>query len=276
MLLRLNRTNDAINDMMKATQLDDKNQEYFLLLGDAYFANGDIEHSYSTLQHALELNDKNVEAYLKLGEIAFYGRDYDRAMDNLSKVTAVEKDNRTALFMKGFIYKETGDTNNAIILFRKVCDLHPDYEPAFEELGTLYATHGNPMAVEYLSTAIRLEPQNTNALYSLAMYYQDKAEMDKAEEIYKQILDVNSNHKDAWHNRGYIELFHYNDYDLAIEYFTKAVQCDNLFKEAHANRGCAYELKGDKNNAEICYRSALEIDPQFQPAIEGLKRLGKR
>lgn len=275
-LMRMDRMNDAINNLLKATELDDDEVEYYMLLGDAYFANGDIEHSYSTIQRAIELDDKNSEAYLKLGEIAFYGRDYDRAMDNLSKVTATDKNNRTALFMKSFIYKETGDTSNAVVLMRKVCDLYPEYEPAFEELGTLYAEKLNPMAVEYLNTALKLEPQNTNALYCLAMYYQNKNDMDMAEELYKKILDIDAGHKNAWHNRGYIECFHYGDYDKAIEYYSKAIQCDNRFIEAHVNRGCAYELKGDKANAEICFRTAVEIDPSFTPANEGLKRLGKK
>lgn len=275
-LVRMGRNNEAINDLMKAIQMDDDEFDYYMLLGDAYFANGDIEHSYSTFEKALELDKDNTEAILKLGEISFYGRDYDRAMDHLSKVTAADKDNRTALFMKGFIYKETGDTSNALVLLRKVCDLYPDFEQAFETLGALYAEKNNPMAVEYLNTAIKLEPNNTNALYCLAMYYQEKNEMEQAEELYKRILDINANHQDAWHNRGYIEMFHYGDYDLAIEYLTKAIQINNQFIEAHVNRGCAYELKGDKQNAEICFRTALEIDPTFQPAIEGLKRLGKR
>lgn len=274
-LLKLGRVNEAIADLKQAVELEPKEISHLMTLGDAYFANGDVDHSYQVFQQAIDLDNHNTEAYLKLGEIAFYSRDYDRAMENLGKVTAVDKENRTAFFMKGFIYKETGDTNNAVFYFRKVCDLYPEYEPAFEELGTLYAIHKNPLAVEYLSTAIKLEPNNTNALYCLAMYYQDKQMMDEAEELYKQILDINANHKDAWHNRGWIELFYYNDYDLAIEYFTKAIQADNQFIEAHSNRACAYELKGDKNNAEICYKSALEIDPTFKPALDGMSRLKK-
>ena len=174
--------------------------------------------------------------------------------------------------MKGFIYKETGDTSNAIILLRKVCDLYPDYEPAFEELGMIYADHHDPLAVEYLNTALRLEPQNTNALYGLAMFYQDLNKLDKAEELYKQILNINNNHKEAWHNRGYIELFTYGNTDLAVEYLTRAIQCDSTFIEAWTNRGCAYELLGDKSSAHSDFNAALQLDHTFQPALDGFNR----
>lgn len=270
--LELERVNEAISDLTRAVSINGKNIEYHIALGDAYFANGDVEHSYKSLQKALELDPDNQEAYLKLGEIAYYSRDYDRAMENLGKVTAKDPQNRTALFMKGFIYKETGDTSNAIILLRKVCDLYPDYEPAFEELGILYADHRDPMALEYLNTALRIEPKNTNALYALAMYYQDANLVDKAEEYYKQILDINSSHKHAWHNRGYIQMFTYGDYEEAIEYMTRAIQCDSTFIEAWTNRGCAYELNGDIANAHQDFQTALNIDHTFEAAIDGFNR----
>lgn len=275
MLLSVGRVNDAISDLVKATQLDDDNLQYYLLLADAYFANGDVEHSYSTLSRVLELDKNNQEAILKQGEIAYYSRDYDRAMTSLSQVTATDPSNKTALTLKSFIYKEKGDTANAIVLLRKVCDLYPDYDLAYEELGVLYSVHHSPLAVEYLTAAVRINPQNVNAIYALAMFYQETGQMDAAEEAYKQLLDVDADNKDAWHNRGYIELFHYGDYPLAIEYMTRALQCDSLFVEAWVNRGCAYELSGDKANAEADFRTALRQQPDFQPALDGLARLGK-
>lgn len=271
--LNLNRVNDAIADLTRATSINAKDIRYHILLGDAYFANGNVENSYQSLQAALSLDPESQEAILKLGEIAYYSRDYDRAMENLSKITAKDPQNRTALFMKGFIYKETGDTTNAITLLRKVCDIYPDYAPAFEELGVIYAASHNPMAVEYLSTANRIEPKNTNTLYSLAMYYQDGNKMDLAEQIYKQILDIDANNKFAWHNRGYIQCFTYGDYPLAVEYLTRAIQSDSTFLEAWTNRGCAYELLGQRDLARQDFMSALELDHTFQPAIDGLGRI---
>lgn len=271
--MQLNRVNEAISDLAHAVALNDKEPSYFILLGDAYLSNGDPSNSYKNLQRALDLDPDNQEAVLKLGEIAYYSRDFDRAMEHLSKVTAKDPQNRIALFMKGFIYKETGDTSNAITLLRKVCDLYPDYEPAFEELGVIYSELDDPLALEYLNTALRLEPQNTNAIYNLAIYYQSHNKVENAEELYKQILDINANHKDAWHNRGYIQLFTYGDYEAAVDHLTHAIQCDSTFIEAWTNRGCAYELLGRNKEALDDFRQALSLDHTFQPAIDGIKRV---
>lgn len=241
-LLNLGRAKDAVYDANRAVSLKPEKVEYRLLQADACFANGNADDSYKALTEAERIEPDNMEVQLKMGEITFYSRDYERSLHCLTKVTEKEPDNRTALFMKGFIYKEKGDTAGAVVLLRKVCDLYPEYEPAFEELGVLYATRQNPMAVEYLTTALTLEPNNTNAMYALAMYHQERQEMDEAEGLYRRMLDINSNSADAWHNLGYIELTFYHDYDRAITYFDSALASDPGHEASIVNRQLAEEM----------------------------------
>jgi len=241
-LLNLGRTKEALSDINKAAGIEPDNVDYRLLQADLYFANGDVENSYKTLTEAEKLAPESNEVQLKMGEVTFYSRDYDRSLVCLSKVTEREPDNRTALFMKGFIYKEKGDTASAVTLLRKVCNLYPDYAPAFEELGILYSAHNDPLGVEYLNTALQLDPNNTNTLYALAMLCQQNGDMERAESLYRQMLTLNPASADAWHNLGYIELTHYNDYARAITYFDSALTADPSHEGAIANRQLAQEM----------------------------------
>lgn len=245
-LLNLNRPKEALYDIGKAVDLEPEVTEYRLLEADVYFANGDIKNSYGALGVAEHLAPKSMDVQLKMGEITYYSRDYDRALQHLSKVTEQDQNNRTALFMKGFVYKEKGDTAQAVALFRRVCDIYPDYEPAFEELGVLFASRQNPMALEYLTTAMRLEPTNTNVLYALAMYFQDLEQYDEAEKYYHQIIDINPYSADAWHNLGYLEMTVYGDFDRAIECFDKAIEANPRHEAALANRELAESLLNTK------------------------------
>ena len=240
-LMNLGRAKEASYDAKRAVELEPNNVGYRLRQADICFANGNVEDSYKALREAEKLDPESIEVQLKMGEVTFYSRDYDRSLRSLSRVTEQEPNNRTALFMKGFIYKEKGDTTNAVGLLRKVCDLYPDYAPAFEQLGVLYASRLNPLAVEYLGTALRLEPSNTNTMYALAMYHQERGEMDEAEALYHNILDINENSADAWHNLGYIEMLHYHDYQRAVEYFDHALEADPSHTAAATNRQLALE-----------------------------------
>lgn len=250
---------DAIDDLKKATKIDDSKSEYFTALGDAHFSLGNVGDSYTALQQALKLDPNNFEACLKMGEISFYSKDYDRAMESLSKVTEQDKTNQTALFMKGFIYKETGDTTNAVNYFRRLIELYPDYEPAYEELGMLYAQHRNKLGVEYLNTALSLQPDNINVLYGLAMLYQDAEDADKANEYYVKILELDPTYKYAWFNRGWMEMVLYEDYNAAVDFFGKAIECDPNYAEAFYNRGLAYQQMGDNSQAEKNFQTAQSL-----------------
>lgn len=250
---------DAITDLKHATELDDKHTEYFTALGDAYFSLGNVNDSYAALSHALQLDENNFEACMKMGEIAFYSGNYELAMENLNKVTAQDKDNQTALFMKGFIYMENNDTTNAVYYFRRLTELYPDYAPAYEQLGMLYINNSNKLGLEYLTTALNLDPKNVNILYGIAQFYQDAEEADMANEYYVKILEIDPKFKYAWFNRGRLELELYEDYNAALDFFSKALDCDPQFAEAHHNKGVAYEMLGDNTNAEKCYAQAREL-----------------
>lgn len=250
---------DAINDLKHATEIEDNHTEFFTALGDAYFSLGDVNNSYTALNQALKIDNNNFEACMKMGEIAFYSGNYELAMENLNKVTAQDKDNKTALFMKGFIYMENNDTANAVFYFRRLTELYPDYAPAYEQLGMLYINNSNKLGLEYLTTALNLDPDNVNILYGIAQFYQDAEEADMANEYYVKILEIDPKFKYAWFNRGRLELELYQDYNAAIDFFNKALEIDPQFAEAHHNKGVAYEMLNDKTNADICYTKAQEL-----------------
>lgn len=240
-LLNLHRTEEALFDIDRALERDPDNVRYLLLKSDICFAGGNIQESLRTLETTERLAPRSREVQLKLGEITFYGRDYERSLKHLSNVTADDPNNRTALFMKGFVYKEMGDTGSAVQLLRRVCDRFPDNAAAFEQLGILYAARGENLALEYLGTALELDPTNTNVIYALALFHQDRGDYDAAESLYRQLLDLNPQSADAWHNLGWIELTHYHDYAAAVRYFDRALEADPTLTNAQLNRQLALD-----------------------------------
>ncbi len=241
LLFNLGRVKEAAYDINRSLQIDPDNLPNLLLKSDIFFANGNIEESFRSLEAAERIAPDNLDVILKLGEITFYGRDYDRSLRYLSSVTEREPNNRAALFMKGFIYIEKGDTANAVILLRQVTDKFPDYAPAFETLGVLYANRLNPLAAEYLGTALQLDPNNTNVIYNLAKYHQDLGNYETAESLYRQLLALNPNSADAWHNLGWIQMVHHGDNTLAAQYFDSALAIDPAMQNALTNRQLALE-----------------------------------
>jgi tetratricopeptide (TPR) repeat protein len=120
----------------------------------------------------------------------------------------------------------------------------------------------------------------------LAAGYINRGNADNGKGDYNDALQLDPNVIDT-----YIDLADVytkkGDYDRAIEECNKAIQLD-LSKNprsvsgnpsitsaaAHNNRGDAYVGKGDKDKAIADYRKALSINPSYQPAKDGLKKIG--
>ena len=247
---------DAILDIREAIKLRDDQCDYYTALADAQYSLGQMGSSYQSLQQALKLDENNLNAHLKMGEIAYVSKNYQRALESLNQVTQQDNSNQKALMMKGCIYKEQGDTTNAVLAFRRLIELYPEYEPAYEELGLLYSQRGNKLGLEYLNTALQLQPKNINVLYALGRIYQDVEDAEKANEYYVRILEIDPNYKYAWYNRGWMELILYEDYNNAADFFSKAIECDSDYAEAYYNLGLAYQqLKQDKQ-ASLAFEKA--------------------
>ena len=250
---------EALVDIERAILIDKKKVEYHVLKADILFAQKQTAEAFSALQTAKEVDGKYIEAYLKSAELSLYLKDYEKTMFNLKQAILLDKLNPTAYFLRGWALKEQGDTVNAVKDYQKAIELKSDYELAYEELGSLYAIKGDPLAIEYLNSTVNINPNNYSALYILALFYQEHEAIGQALETYQKLLEIKPDHADALHNVGYINMIDKQEYDIAIECFTSAIKADTLFWQAYLSRAEAYEKKGETNKAKADFQKAEEI-----------------
>lgn len=256
---RAENTKEAFDNIQKAISLRPREVKYHILKADIMFAQGETKSAFASLQKAIEIDGKCIEAYLKSAELSLYMKDYEKTLFNVKQAILLDKLNPTAYFMRGWVLKEQGDTVRAVEDYKKAIELKSDYEQAFEELGLLYAVKGDGLAVEYLKSTININPENLNAMYALALFYQEHDAMQQALDMYKRILDIRPDHADALNNVGYINYSEKKEYDIAIECFTSAIKSDSTFWQAYLNRADAYKAKGMMKEAEADYKRAEEL-----------------
>ncbi len=78
---------------------------------------------------------------------------------------------------------------------------------------------------------------------------------------------------EVYHAKGLSELA-LQKYEKAYDDFYQAARGRKDNYEAWALRGRAAEGMGQKNEAAQAYRRALQINPSYRPAREGLDRVG--
>jgi tetratricopeptide (TPR) repeat protein len=257
-------------------QLDPDKEAYFVLLSDIYQDMNKYEDALDLLRRMSEREQPSSPALVKLAKLEMAFDNHRKATRQINRAIEAEPDNPEAWFIKGYIYEEQNNTEEAIKHYLRAIDKDADFVDPFINLGILYSDRGNDRAIDYFNGALNISPENVNALYLLAMYYQQQEMFEKAESTYQNIISFNPDYPHSYFNIGYIALVHQEDYEKAIAYMDKAIEVQPAFYQAYYNRGYAHELSGKYQQARDDYRKALQIMPNYEKAVEGMNRLDNK
>jgi len=271
--LSVNKVDSALRDILIAIDIDGENTNHFITLSDAYLTMGNPDKCLDALDRALTLDDQNQEALLKKAQLYLIMRDYENTYTTISKLIAIDNINPIAYFIRSMALIEESDTLNAIKNLQVAIDQDQEYYDAQLQLGILFASQKNPVAVNYLQNAIRITPRAIEAYYQLALFFQENGRTESAIQTYNSILDINPDFVPVLYNLGYIQLVYEKDFPRAVDYFTQTIQLAPEYVEAYYNRGYSYELMGRKDLARMDYQEALKLKSNFPKAIEGMNRL---
>ena len=264
----------AAADAKRALQIDSlKTDSFYILFCDANFAAGKTRLAKETLERCVKNIPTSTKGYLKLAELYFFVKKYKEAITNINNALKIDQTIALGYFMKGMCYKEMGDTNIALSSFQTACEQDDKYYDAFVETGRLLAAKKNALCVEYFNNALRIKPQSTETIYFVGKFYQDTKRIPQAVDAYNKLLSIDKKDKHALYNLGAIYFTFLKDVDKAKGYFTRAIDADADYAEAYLARGICFEELKNKADAEADYKMAVQLKPNFEPAIEKLNTL---
>jgi len=84
--------------------------------------------------------------------------------------------------------------------------------------------------------------------------------------------EINFTHSNGHYNIGFIHM-ELGLYDVASNNFSDAIYSNSEFFEAYYSRGNCFETLGNIKQAEIDYKRAIEINPDYAFAVEALEQL---
>ncbi|MBN1472322.1 MAG: tetratricopeptide repeat protein [Syntrophaceae bacterium] len=133
----------------------------------------------------------------------------------------------------------------AIEYLSEAIKLKPDYTEAYDKRGAAYSNQGNyQLAINDFNEVIRLNPDDANAYNNRGVAYYKLGQYQRAIEDYDRIISGQTDDAVVYDNRGaaYDKL---GQYQKAIEDYNKAISLkpDNAY--AYSNRGVAYLSLGN-------------------------------
>jgi tetratricopeptide (TPR) repeat protein len=162
----------------------------------------------------------------------------NEALDELRKSKAA------IYFHRGNAYDDSGDFENAEKDFSESIKLNPEFVAnVYNSRGILYNKNGDYIsAIEDFTKAI----QNDYALLHFAY----------------------NNRADALH--------HLERYKDALSDCQKAIEIAPTYAHAYNTYGLVYASMGDIDNAQLYYKKAIAIDPNYSEPKHNLQNLGKK
>lgn len=283
----------AATDMYLALSLDSLRPEFYIYAADLFTQSSEPQRGIALMEKAISTDSSNTDFYVKAAELAYIDTtikgNYILAMNYLNTALTKDIQNAGIYFFKGNVYKEIGDTAKAISAFQTATELNPRYYDAYVQIGLLLKNKNDKSAEQYLDNAIKVSDKPEDALYAkanilkeqgLALYDAGKtdastAQLKKAVETFKKVIEVNHRNVEAYMGIGFC-YYQMDSVQEAYEYYDKAVKIAPSYAGAYFSKGLCAEDLGKTKEAIMLYQNCLNIDPTFERAKAHLQELEKK
>lgn len=135
---KLGNNNDAINDYLKALELNPRDIESYINLGSLYNEINEYEKSVNISQKGLTFDNTQYRLYNNLGDSLQKLKIFDQAITAYKKSIDLNSSSSTTYFNLGACYKETDDKESALKAFQQAVNTDKKYQDAYYELGEMY------------------------------------------------------------------------------------------------------------------------------------------
>jgi Flp pilus assembly protein TadD len=161
-------------------------------------------------------------------------------------------------------------------IYQEALQLYPNDARNLNNLATLYLRAGRfDEAFEKLNATLVVNPQNIEAISNLAALYQmqnPRQDLAKAEVLYLQALQLDSNHVNAYQNLGFLKLTQ-GQFLQAKTYFEKGLQLSPHSAILLLGMGKVEESQHNTLKARQYYQSALQEEPNDPNILRALRDL---
>lgn len=264
----------AMMDLNKSLQLAPDDVDTYLLLADVYYMLGDQSNINVTLNRAAEIAPNDARPLVKLAELNLLQQNYNLAAAYIDKALKLSSYNPRAYFVRGmyFIIAEQ-DTVNALKSFQLAAEQDDQFYDPVEQICRIYAVQQPPYAMDYIRKVQQQFPENANARYELALYLQSHGEPEEALKHYDTLLMLQPNNYMVLYNVGYVNFVYLENNEVALDYFSRALEAKPDYLDAYYNKGRVLEQMGNYAQAEEIYKKILKAQPDYQLAIDAVNRI---
>ncbi len=125
---------------------------------------------------------------------------------------------------------------------------------------------------------VEKRPANARGWYNLATCHARSKQWDQAEDMYSKAVLLRSDYAEAYMNLGNVLMVKFRYFQAAIQYklaiqYKDKLEVQSMVPNLYVKLGNATAAQGKYTEAAGYYNQALELQPEFKPAVEELARI---
>ena len=229
-------------------------------LGHAYAGKQMWDEALDAFEYTIAIKEDFESGYICLGDVKFMQEAYEDALNFYHDALKIAKPNKELYLKTAECYDKLGDMPKARNYIRKSIAADPHYDEAFFLLGETYRKDENwAQAISAYQRAIKLNKENTDYQLALADAYLNIEDLDKAIELFEQVLDADPKQKSNWVNLAAAN-FEKGDYKAAFVLLNDAEKKFEAEADILYIKSVFYYQAGNKHEAVLTLEKALMLD----------------
>jgi len=247
-----------------ALSFDDQLAEAYVIRGDYYRANNEIEQAIEEYDKAIRLNPNHWMAYWYKGHL-YRDDDFVKTIDNYQKAASLYRGPLLPQIYRslGSAYARVGFKEKGIYYIKEKLKLDNDSAEYYSSLAETEGTYGNfEKAIEFRKKSFAIDSTDVWNIFMIGTRYMVLGQKEESLEYYKKyekrletldrldphcIFDLGYSY---WVNGFKEEAEQY--FSTGLEYYSKMIELDrNQHKDIHTYHTLAaiYAFRGDKDKA---------------------------
>lgn len=287
------RQEEALENYRRAVELAPRYSDAWRNLGVCYLERQQFREADEAFRRCLEIWPEDAAAWLGVGNVFKSLQHYDQSLECYEQALALRPGYAEAQHNIGICLRMKQSAADTVSDYNRACQLHADgrlveaeqayrvlaqsaghRETVLRALTELYLETRRPQ--EAIDTLVALTETVPDQLYyyaRLAALLEGMGHVDAAISHYHRLLQRRPEYAAAHFN---LALLYRNDkrYPQALEAYSAAINhgIDNV-QEVWTNMGVVYSEMRQGGKAREMYERALEIDPEYIPALFNLAGL---
>ncbi|HEV2970217.1 MAG TPA: tetratricopeptide repeat protein [Pirellulales bacterium] len=256
------KIDEAIDHYEQSLKLTPQSAKAQYNLGLALAKKGKIDDAIAHYQEALKLDPENPETHNNLADLFLKRDKFDDAIKQAEAALAFKPDYALAHNNLASGLAAKGKLDEAITHYRRAIELDPKFVDVEYNLGAALARRGNfDEAIGYLEKDLRRRPRDVSARFGLAQLYDKNHQTDKAIADYRTVLEIDPNLEPARINLA-SALALRGRLDEALEQYDKLLETNSNDAPMQLRAAKLLVQQGSIRQAIVRYRTALNLDPR--------------